>query len=257
MFNSTITKTFSLLVAILFASSVPVFAQDSGENGNNDAEQEEPRELSQAEKDILLPGHWDNIDEPVRIRYNFKKTGTYEDGFEDRVIMDVEELHEDGTVDINLDFFSGPHEVTFIQPHNENEVAINSTIFIYLQGDVYEMTRLTDRKPQLNFYFNKLIRYALVDQYEAESVKVPFKDKQVAATKYTITPYAEDPNRVDYDKFADKRYEFIMSDNIPGKLYEIHTVVPNNVEEGAPPLIEETLTFESVKPLERKSAKAD
>ncbi len=47
----------------------------------------------------------------------------------------------------------------------------------------------------------------------------------------------------------------IMSDKIPGKLYQIRTVIPNNVKENAPPLIEETLTFASVEPLEQKSAK--
>lgn len=257
-------KTLSLLALVALFASSPLAAQESNnsDNANSDAnagtdEEEFTRELSAAEKDILLPGHFDNVEKPVRIRYEFKRTGTYEDGFEDRVIMDVEEVHDDGTVNLDLDFFTGPHKVTFIQPHNEENVMINSALFIFLQGDVYEMTRLAERKPQLNFYFNKKIRYALVDSFEQESVKVPYNGSQVEATKYTITPYAEDPNRVDYDKFADKRYEFVMSDKIPGKLYQIHTVIPNNVEEGAPPLIEETLTFASVEPLEQKAAKAD
>ena len=255
-------STMTTMVAALMLGlvSVPSLAQEQAGDGNNasndNAKQEQapPRKLSAAEKAILVPGHWDNIDQPVRIRYNFNKTGTYEDGFEDRVIMDVKELHEDGTADIDLDFFSGQHEVTFIQPHNENDVPVNSTIFIYLQGDVYEMTRLTDRKPQHNFYFNKLIRRALVNQFETKSVKVSYKGDQVAATKYTVTPYAEDPNRVDYDKYADKKYEFTMSEQVPGKLYQIRTVIPDNTKDNAPPLIEETLTFASVEPLEQKAA---
>ena len=251
----------AMTAALLLGMSAPSFAQNKGgdgsaaESGKTQQQKAPQRKLSAAEKAILMPGHWDNLDGPVRIRYNFEKTGSYEDGFKDRVIMDVKELHKDGTADIDLDFFSGQHEVTFIQPHNENDVPVNSTIFIYLQGDVFEMTRLTDRKPQVNFYFNKKIRSALVNQFESESVKVPYKGEQVAATKYTITPYAEDPNRVDYDKFADKKYEFIMSEAIPGKLYKIRTVIPNNTKDNAPPLIEETLTFASVQPLEQKSAK--
>lgn len=250
-------KLLSFSALFMFCISMPLFAQDN-EAGAEAGDAEEPaRELSAAEKDILLPGHMDNIDKPVRIRYDFKRSGSFEDGFEDRVIMDVQEIHDDGTVTIDLDFFSGPHEVTFIQKHNEENIMINSTIFIYLQGDVYEMTRLANRKPQLNFYFNKRIRYALVEDYEMETVEVPYNGSKVKATKYSITPYAEDPNRVDYDKFADKRYEFVMSDEIPGKLYQIHTVIPDNVNKGAPPLIEETLTFAGVEPLEQKAAKAD
>jgi len=249
-------KLLSLSALFMICISMPLFAQNNSGAGT-EGDEESMRELSPAEKDILMPGHMDNIDKPVRIRYDFKRTGTYEDGFEDRVIMDVKEIHDDGTVTIDLDFFTGPHEVTFIQKHNEENIMINSTIFIYLQGDVYEMTRLANRKPQLNFYFNKRIRYALVDDYEMETVEVPYNSGEVKATKYSITPYAEDPNRVDYDKFADKRYEFVMSDDIPGKLYQIHTVIPDNVNEGAPPLIEETLTFAGTEPPKQRSAKAD
>lgn len=251
------SKLLFLSLFLMVGISMPLFAQDDDADTGPESTDEPMRELSPAEKDILMPGHMSNIDKPVRIRYNFKKTGSYEEGFEDRVFMDVEEIHDDGTVTIDLDFFSGPHKVTFIQKHNEENVMINSTLFIYLQGDVYEMTRLANRKPQLNFYFNKKIRYALVEDYESETIEIPYGGGTVEATRYTITPYAEDPNRVDYDKFADKRYEFVMSDAIPGKLYQIHTVVPDNVKEDAPPLIEETLTFAGVEPLEQKSAKAD
>ncbi|MDZ7736054.1 MAG: hypothetical protein U5P41_08075 [Gammaproteobacteria bacterium] len=242
----------------MFCISMPVFAQDN-ETGAEAGNAEEPaRELSAAEKDILLPGHMDNIDEPVRIRYDFRRSGSFEDGFEDRVIHGCAgDTLMTAPLPSDLDFFSGPHEVTFIQKHNEENVMINSTIFIYLQGDVYEMTRLANRKPQLNFYFNKRIRHALVDDYEMETVEVPYDGGQVKATKYTITPYAEDPNRVNYDKFADKRYEFVMSDEIPGKLYQIHTVIPDNVNKGAPPLIEETLTFAGTESPKQRSAKAD
>jgi len=256
-------KHMALLVLVSLAVSAPINAQDSNNKSNNSSDEsgsgdeESSRELSAAENDILMPGHFDNVEKPVRIRYEFKRSGTYEEGFEDRVIMDIKEIHDDGTVTLDLDFFSGPRKVKFVGPHNEKNVPVNSTIFIYLQGDVYEMTRLANRDPQLNFYFNKKIRNALVSDYDTEKVTVPYQGKQVEATKYTITPYAEDPNRVDYDKFADKRYEFVMSDVIPGKLYQIRTMIPNNVEEDAPPLIEEVLTFESVEPLERKSAAAD
>ncbi len=248
-----IKPTTLLFSTLIFAVSQLAFAQD----GDSDAADGQPRQLTPAEKDLLMPGHMDNIDEPVRLRYEFEKTGTYEDGFEDKVTMDVEEFHDDGTVSVDLQFFTGPREATFVQPHNEENISLNTVLFIYLQGDVYEMTRLTERKPQLNAYFNKRIRWALADDYESEKVKVTFQGEEVEATRYSITPYADDPNRADYDKFADKRYEFIVSDAIPGKLYQIHTVIPNNVEEGAPPLIEETLTIASVEPLKEKTVSAD
>ncbi len=247
-------KKITLLIsALFFCWSNIVYAQDNKQSSDD----EPPRQLTPAEKDLLMPGHMENIDKPVKIVYEFTKSGTYEKGFEDTVTMDVKEFHDDDTVTIDLEFFSGPREVTFIQPHNEEKISVNSVLLIYLQGDVYEMTRLTDRDPQLNAYFNKRIRWALADGYESENVQVEFEGKEFAATKYTITPYSDDPNRTDYDKFADKRYEFVVSDAIPGRLYQIHTVVPNNVEKNAPPLIEETLTFKSVESLNTQTAEAD
>lgn len=238
--------TILLATVFLFCSGQLAVAQD-----NNHSDQDaSPRQLTAAEKDILMPGHMRNINKPVKIVYEFNKSGSYEKGFEDTVVMKVKEFHDDDTVTIDLNFFSGPREVTFIQPHNKEHINVNSVLLIYLQGDVYEMTRLTERNPQLNVYFNKRIRWALADGYESEKVQVEFQGERVQATKYTITPYADDPNRADYDKFADKRYEFIISEAIPGKLYQIHTIVPNNLEKNAPPLIEETLTIASVKPLE-------
>ena len=59
-------------------------------------------------------------------------------------------------------------------------------------------------------------------------------------------PYANDPRKKRYGKFADKRYEFILSDKIPGTFYQIRTVVNDNTNPDSEPLIEETLTLRQV-----------
>ena len=47
-----------------------------------------------------------------------------------------------------------------------------------------------------------------------------------------------------------KYYEFIFSDEIPGKLYQIKTVVRNKADETADPLVQETLRLIDVKNLD-------
>lgn len=281
-------RQFALfLAALCFSVANPVFAQsnnqsnnesnhqgndqsnepaENGQSSNQESGEETsqkqtdtapPRQLTEAELAILMPGHMENIDEPMEIRYEFSKTGTYEQSFEDTVVMDVEKIHEDGAVTVDIHFFTGPHELPFVRPAHEEHIDVNTLIFLYLQADVYNMTYLTNRSIQKNFYFNRRILWALADNstFTSEKIKVPFEGHQVEATRYTIQPYAKDPHRVDYDKFADKRYEFVMSEEVPGELYQIRTVIPNNIEKEAPPLIEETLTLVSAEPLPQTTAK--
>ena len=61
-----------------------------------------------------------------------------------------------------------------------------------------------------------------------------------------IAPYVNDPKRPLFEEYADKQYTIILSEEIPGSLYQIRTVVPGKTEDGlemGEPLIEETLTF--------------
>ena len=57
----------------------------------------------------------------------------------------------------------------------------------------------------------------------------------------------EDPHRRDFEIFADKYYEIIFSDEIPGKLYQITTIIPDKSNESAEPLVMETLRLVDVK----------
>ncbi|HAZ60412.1 MAG TPA: hypothetical protein DCY89_02415, partial [Gammaproteobacteria bacterium] len=59
-------------------------------------------------------------------------------------------------------------------------------------------------------------------------------------------PFQYDELRDRFEEMADKRYSIIVSDQIPGSLYEIHTLVPGK-EEGSPPLHETRLRLDVVK----------
>jgi hypothetical protein len=52
-----------------------------------------------------------------------------------------------------------------------------------------------------------------------------------------------DPHRNDFQKFADKTYEFILSDDVPGALYQIRTIIKNSTDPDKGPLVEEILTL--------------
>ena len=197
-------------------------------------------EFSEAETKLWLSDHLGNIKQPSRLYYEFVKTGSFEDGFTDSVYLDIIRLNEDGTKNVVLDFFSGERKQP-IHPDNVTNIQGNPVLGIYMQGDVYEMNRLTEGSWR---HFMKMIKIALRDA-TVEPVRFTFNGKEYEGDKILINPYEKDPHRPDFIRFADKTYEFILSDEIPGTLYQIRTVIRDNRTDKTDDtaLIEESITL--------------
>lgn len=198
--------------------------------------------FSNAENKLWMDSHLLNIAEPTRLHYEFKKGGSYEEGFIDDVYLDVVKFNEDGSRDTVVDFFSAERKQA-ATPSNVSSVTGNPVIGMYLQGDIYEMQRLTSGHWR---YFLRQIKLAMADSNESTPVTVELNGQEYASEKIVIWPFENIKNKDRLGKFSKKRYEFIMSDDIPGKLYQIHSLVINQDDPSADPLIAETLTLKSV-----------
>ena len=197
-------------------------------------------EFNEAEKKLWLDDHLANIEKPVRLYYEFEKSGSYEEGFSDSIYLNIMEINEDGSKNADLDFFTAERKQE-ISPQNVTNIRGNPILAVYMQGDIYEMNRLTDGHWR---YFQKRIKMAMRNKAVVEPVTFRFKGEEVKGEKIVFSPYLDDPHRSDFEKFADKRYEFILSDEIPGKLYQIKTVIPD--KSAQEPLIEEKLQLVEV-----------
>ncbi|MEJ2760927.1 MAG: hypothetical protein P8126_05165 [Gammaproteobacteria bacterium] len=196
--------------------------------------------FSEAESRLWRSNHLKNIKKPGRLYYKFHKTGTYEKGFDDSVYLDILKINKDGTKDTDLEFFTGPRRQP-VAPSNVTGVKGNPVLGIYLQGDIIEMNRLTHGSWR---YFQHRIKSAFANNAKVEPVTIKYKGDKVKAEKITIQPYLHDPHQRAFGKFADKKYEFILSQQIPGSIYEIKTVVPDKSHPDGKPLIMEKLTFQ-------------
>jgi hypothetical protein len=199
-------------------------------------------EFSSAERKIWLDDHLDNIKSPARLYYEFIKEGSYEEGFTDSVYLDVIKINNDGSKNTLLDFFSQDRNQKASSDNLDN-IKGNPVIGIYMQGDVMDMNRLTEGSWR---YFQKRIKLAISDEARIEAISFDFDGKKIEGEKITITPYVKDPRRNQFNDFADKRYEFIFSKHIPGSLYQINTVIPDNSGSDKKPLIKESLTLQNV-----------
>lgn len=196
-------------------------------------------EFSEAENRLWFEDHLKNIEQPMRLYYEFSKTGSYEDGFVDSVYLDILKVNPDGTKNASLDFFSADRKQV-VHPDNVTNIMGNPVLGIYMQGDVYEMNRLTEGHWR---HFQKMIKIALRETATVEEIDFEFNGKQYTGEKIHFAPYLEDPHRQDFLKFADKYYEFVFSDEIPGMLYSIKTVIPDRSGEDKEPLVKESLTL--------------
>lgn len=198
-------------------------------------------EFSNTEDKLWMDKHLLNIKKPARLHYEFEKTGSYEDGFIDDVYLDIVKVNKDGTRDTVLDFFSAERRQA-ISPSNVTNITGNPVIGIYLQGDVYEMNRLTDGHWK---YFLREIKLAMADSHTSDIININLDGRQYKGEKIILRPFDNVKNKQRLKEFSDKRYEFILSNEIPGKLYQIKTVI-NDKADPENPLIEEVLTLKNV-----------
>ena len=229
----------------------PVFAEDAdggvevkgaviGRMGDPVAVDPDSYEFGEAEVKLWLDNHLQNINSPGRLYYDFVKRGSFEEGFSDSVYLDITQVNEDGSKDADLEFFTADRQQN---ASRDNLVGItgNPVLVIFMQGDVYEMNRLTNGSWR---YFQRRIKSAFAEEAKIEPVTFEYNGAQMTGEKISIAPYLKDPRRRQFAEFAPKLYEFILSEEVPGKLFQIKTVIPGSAPDKEP-LIEEILTLQS------------
>ncbi len=215
----------------------------SGLLAAEEADERKP-EFSEAETLLFLSDHLGNIEAPGELRYEFVRSGTLEkkDNFTDRVILRIKEVLEDGFKSAEIDFLQGERN-QYVPPNHHTNT--NGVILVFLQGDTYEMARLT---PGGWRYFQQRMKYGFAYEAEVEPVTFSFDGREIEGKKVTVKPFINDPHRPEFEEYAHKVYTFILSEQIPGMLYQIHTIMPDMSKEEAgkafeEPLIEEKLTL--------------
>lgn len=205
-------------------------------------------EITPAEQLVFLDEHLANVKSSVTLAYAFTKQGNLEKGFSDAVEESVTVNGKGRSV--KAKFLSGLNGKDYPVI---DEATSNPVILHFLERDLSEMQRLTGGQPN---YFRKRIRLALAEGPEIKPVKFTYNGKPVDAKSVSVEPYstdpmAHDPARAAYKRYRGKRYTFILSDAVPGKVAELRFTIPDLGLAGEAayekPLLEETLTLQSPK----------
>jgi len=194
---------------------------------------------SEAEERLFLAEHLANVNPHDVINYRFVRSGSKETPFEDIVQLALgPSMTEQGKA-AHVEFLKGERAITL--PDIEAATA-NPVILSFLERDIREMQRLTGGQPA---YFRKRIRMALADGAQVTPLRIEAQDGQHDAWQIEVHPYDADPMRARIGIYADKTYRFTLSPQIPGGVYELHTLIAHR-SGGDVPLIEERLTFVGV-----------
>ncbi|MCY7370738.1 MAG: hypothetical protein LH479_07680 [Polaromonas sp.] len=167
-------------------------------------------EFSQAERALFLTDHLASVRTPSTLGYTFRKSGSLEEGFEDKVTVALARSADARCCTASTEFLSGLRRVKL--PEIESPMG-NPVILHFLERDIKEMQRLTKGQPN---YFRKRIRMAVFQDAKTSDIRVPYGNATVAAKQIVIAPFTSDPLRQRYEKFADKQYVFTLSSAVPG-----------------------------------------
>jgi hypothetical protein len=201
---------------------------------------DEPKPFSEAEKHLFLADRLSSLPKTITLHYKFSKTGTLEANFDDTVTLQVSEAKA-GTKGraTQVNFLTGERKLAM---PDTGEAVGNPVVMFYLEHDIREMHRITNGSDN---YYRKRIRLTLEDNAVVKPITIHYAGADVAAFEITIDPYKDDPARSRYTRFANKVYLFIVSDHVPGGVYQMHSIMSDpQLPAGSKPMIDELLTLQ-------------
>jgi hypothetical protein len=180
-----------------------------------------------------------DVEEPATFNYAFTLSGEeVQPTFHSQAVMEVREVGPEGQKEVYFELFEGPQQRSF-GPMQAKEQ--NPLILVFLQRDVSQMANLTGGSAS---YFQQQIRRAMNDPAKSEEIEIELDGERHPATRIGMRPFANDPQIAHFPKFRDKLYEFVVSDQVPGGLYQLTLSVPDPAS--GQTILAETLTFERV-----------
>ena len=191
--------------------------------------------LSAAEQALFETNHLAAVQPPFELRYRFRRTGQLETPFDDTVDLKLFAQPDGHCCAVSAQFL---HDERAVQQPRIDAAQGNPAILYFLERDILEMQRLTHGQAN---HFRQRIRLALAQDALVRSLRLPYKGRQIAVQEITISPFAQDPHRSRFDKFADKQYVFLLSPEVPAGLFGIRTRMAAASEQAPPLMVEEMM----------------
>lgn len=183
---------------------------------------EQIAELSSANRVLFVGNNLRSITSPTKLTYNFARRGGDKE-FVGTVEVNINRIHANGRRDLTFRYLKGREKVRFPPQYG---VRSNPLFMLFLERDAREMQTLTGGNA---LFFRNRIRHALAGG-EAKPVKFEFNGEQVEGLEIEIRPFVESQLADRFPKYKEKTYNILLSDAVPGAIYQLRSFVPKTAE---------------------------
>lgn len=185
---------------------------------------------------MLLP-------EKSRLVFDYRFDGSLvAQPFTDDVVLEFTRHRDDPGFDVDATLFPQSRKLQ-IGPIAASEV--NPILLIFFQRDATQMSNGTGGSQH---YFRNVIRRVLQtpDADAVHDTTIELDGEALPASEITFRPFADDPNRARLREFAGKTYRVVVSEAVPGGIYEVQAQTPEG--DGSGVLLRETYRFREMQP---------
>ncbi|HEU5297307.1 MAG TPA: hypothetical protein VFU71_21180 [Burkholderiaceae bacterium] len=183
-------------------------------------------DASPAERLLFMQPHLANIRPPGTLRYAYVEEGTAAGSVNNAMTLELRADAGGACCDVGGSFSSGPRALRL--PDIE-QARSNPALLYYLEHEIRQLQQETGGQ---SAHFRRRIRLALAERATMSATTIRWRGQDAAAQKVHIAPYVDDPYRERFEETSKKEYDFVMSDAVPGGVYQVLTQVPGTARRG-------------------------
>jgi hypothetical protein len=197
----------------------------------------DPGQFSEAERQLFVRPHLTALSTPTRLHYVYRQTGSMEPEVIDHASLTL--TIQDNVRNAAVEYLGGDRR---LELPSIDYVEQNPIILYFLERDVRQLNARTGGP--ISFFRNR-IRAALAGAATLRQTQIDYDGRRLNGVEIQIVPYADDPRRSRFERFADRFYVMVLSPDIPGEVFQLRAETPESGRTEVGDIFHrEVLTFE-------------
>ena len=191
-------------------------------------------DASPAERLVFMQPHLANIRPPRTLRYAYVEEGEVSGPISDLMSIELRASAAGVCCDVRGSFLSGPRA---LQLPEITEARSNPALLYFLE---HEVRRLQQQTKGQSAHFRQRIRLALAHDATITPTTIRWRGQETPAQVVRIAPFLDDPYRQRFEEMSKKEYAFVLSEAVPGGVFQVLATLPGTARR-------ETLTLQETR----------